>query len=173
MSEPQGEAQTALPPLLRHQVFGNHGAAEWLREPGSRAALPAGLLLLAALVASAALAALAVCLPHTRQVAARVEAMPAAANCASPGDDCEIHLRLLAPTAADSEGIAVSALLLQVDGQWRRLPASSGGEHLLRVRWPSRWPLPAGGFAVRLERRAALYRWVLPGAGPTPAGQLP
>ena len=149
-----------LPPLLRPQVFGNHGGAEWLREPADAATRRIVLLLVAVLAGSGLFAAALLQVEHPQRSRETLRLAAGDPACTAEAATCSLLLDEHLLSAAGR----VDAVLLDRAGapQRLRLDREPGGSQRLHLPRHAAELARAGGLPVWVERRQPLYRLILP-----------
>lgn len=169
MNVNEDENKEMFPPLLREQVFTDHGAADWLRTLNVRNPLSAWLLVTGSLGSIAAFAIACTLVSHQQVSWYAASVVPSTYVCRVGGLECRVYVRILEPTAEDYESFSAGAALHIGESR-----TSLGRSHVIAVRsgdvgskpvllisWPTQLAPPEQDLLLGAVRSQSLAEWVL------------
>lgn len=171
MSFEDRHSEEMYPPLLREQVFSDHGAADWLRTIGGRDPFPAWLLVAISLGMVVGFMVASVTIQHRQVLWRPAEFAPNSYQCNQAATGCSVAIFLTKKGLVRDQALDVGQFVSIKDGLGRVLdarllsiqPLESDSTIKLVVSLPNSGVAPAGRALVGIGQARSLASWVLAG----------
>lgn len=164
-------SEEMYPPLLREQVFSDHGAADWVRTIGGRDPFPAWVLVAISLGLVIGFIVASITIQHRQVVWRPATLAPNSYQCGQAATNCSVTLLLTKEGLVSDPSLEVRQFVSIRDALGRQVEARLVSIQLVEndsnvqlvVSWPDGAVAPIGRPNVGIGQARSLASWVLTG----------